>query len=49
MRHVKRLAEPDILVQKKDEWTRKFIASGKKRPNNSKYGHKEIKAALDEP
>jgi len=46
MRHVKRLAEPDILVQKKDEWTRKFIASGKKRPNNSKYGHKEIKAAL---
>ncbi len=46
MRHIKRLSEPNILVRKKNEWTKKFIAGGKKRPDNSKYGHKEIKAAL---
>ena len=32
--------------QKKDEWSTKFIASGKNRPDNSKYGHKEIKETL---
>jgi uncharacterized protein (TIGR02646 family) len=46
MKHIKRLSEPKILVQKKNEWTKKFIASGKKRPDNSKYGHQEIKAIL---
>ena len=46
MRHIQRLAEPDILVRKKDEWTKKFVASGKSRADNSKYGHHEIKTAL---
>lgn len=46
MRHIKRFSEPDILVRKKKEWTKKFVAGDKKRPDSSKYGHKEIKAAL---
>jgi len=46
MRHIKRLSEPDILVRKKNDWTRKFIACGNKRPDNSKYGHNEIKTTL---
>jgi uncharacterized protein (TIGR02646 family) len=46
MRYIKRLLEPKILIQKKNEWTEKFLASGKTRPDNSKYGHKDIKAIL---
>jgi uncharacterized protein (TIGR02646 family) len=46
MKHIKRLPEPNILVRKKNEWTNKFIASDKKRPDDSKYGHHEIKTTL---
>lgn len=46
MRYIKRLEEPEILVSKKAEWTQKFIESGNKRPDNSKYGHKAIKELL---
>jgi uncharacterized protein (TIGR02646 family) len=46
MRYIERKPEPFILNQKKDEWTDKFIISGKIRPENSKYGHKEIKNLL---
>lgn len=46
MIHIERMEEPDILIQKKEEWTHKFIASGKPRPDSSKYGHKDIRNAL---
>ena len=46
MRYLKRLAEPDILIKKKKEWTEKFIISGKKRPDSSKYAHQKIKDTL---
>jgi hypothetical protein len=42
MRHLERLPKPNILSQKEKEWTEKFIASGNTRPDNSKYGHKDI-------
>lgn len=45
--HIDRLPKPDILVRKEMEWTEKFLASDNKRPDNSKYGHKEIKAQLN--
>jgi uncharacterized protein (TIGR02646 family) len=47
MIHLNRLPEPDILTQKKDEWTQKFIKSKKKRPDNSKYAHPKIKELLE--
>lgn len=42
MRHIDRLEEPEILTNKKDEWLQKYLASGKKRPDSSKYGHPKI-------
>jgi hypothetical protein len=42
MRHLERLPKPNILTRKEKEWTDKFIESGKTRPDNSKYGHKDI-------
>ncbi len=47
MRHIERLAEPSILTERKAEWTRRFIESNKPRPDNSKYGHPEIRSYLD--
>jgi uncharacterized protein (TIGR02646 family) len=46
MRYIKRLSKPEILEQKEQEWTDKFLKSGKDRPDNSKYGHDEIKSVL---
>lgn len=46
MRYIGRNPEPAILNQRKAEWTTKFINSGKDRPDNSKYGHPEIKTSL---
>jgi len=46
MRYIDRKPEPAILAQKKAEWTTKFVSSGKDRPDNSKYGHNEIKTLL---
>ncbi|OQX80987.1 MAG: hypothetical protein B6D64_02470 [Bacteroidetes bacterium 4484_276] len=47
MIHINRLPKPDILTRKEKEWTEKFLASDKKRPDNSKYGHKEIRTQLN--
>lgn len=47
MRHLDRLAKPDKLIQKQKEWTDIFIESGKQRPDNNKYGHKDILADLN--
>jgi len=46
MIHIDRIQKPNILARKEKEWTEKFIASGKKRPDNSKYGHPQIKESL---
>ena len=47
MIHIKRFPKPNILVRKEKEWTEKFLASVKKRPDNSKYGHQEIRTQLN--
>lgn len=47
MRHLERLPKPDKLIQKEKEWTETFIESGNLRPDNKKYGHKEILADLN--
>lgn len=47
MIYIERLAKPEILVQKQEEWTDKFMKSGNKRPDNSKYGHKQIRNSLN--
>jgi hypothetical protein len=46
MIYIKRLPKPAILVQKEAEWTENFLNSEKKRPDNSKYAHPEIKQQL---
>lgn len=47
MRHIERLAKPNILIEKEEKWLQKFIESDKKRPPNSQYAHYEIKATLE--
>lgn len=47
MRHIDRLPEPDILREKGSLWLTKYIESGKKRPDSSKYAHPSIKQALE--
>ena len=47
MRHLDRLPEPDILKQKSVQWLATFLASGKKRPDNSKYAHPSIRQTLE--
>ncbi len=47
MRYIERLPKPDILVRKEKEWLKNFLASGKKRPDASKYRHKKILSALN--
>ncbi|MNK77883.1 hypothetical protein D3C87_974980 [compost metagenome] len=46
MRYLQRLPKPDVLIKKGDQWTKSFIASGKDRPDNPKYGHIEIRTQL---
>jgi uncharacterized protein (TIGR02646 family) len=46
MIHLERLPKPDVLAKKEKEWTKKFLASDKPRPDHSKYAHVEIKDAL---
>lgn len=50
MRHIDRLPSPEILAQKHVEWQRKFeeklATHPKARPDNSKYGHKDILNSL---
>lgn len=47
MRHIKRFPKPEILEKKAVEWTNHFVASDKKRPDNSKYAHAEIRTQLN--
>jgi uncharacterized protein (TIGR02646 family) len=47
MRGLTRLPEPQILTTRKNQWTTSFLASGKKRPDSSKYAHSEIKIQLN--
>jgi uncharacterized protein (TIGR02646 family) len=47
MRALKRLAKPQILVDKEKEWTDSFLNSGKNRPDSNKYGNAAIKRELN--
>lgn len=51
MRHIERLPIPQILANKHDEWQAKYeeklAANPKARPDGSKYGHKDIRDALN--
>jgi hypothetical protein len=46
MIYLVRLQKPTILVEKEKNWTESFITSGKVRPDNTKYGHLEIRTQL---
>ena len=48
MRFIERLNKPLILEQKEAEWTAVFLENqDKKRPDGSKYGHKQIREQLN--
>jgi uncharacterized protein (TIGR02646 family) len=47
MRSLERLPEPQILTEKKEIWKENLIASGKKRPDSSKYGHNSVRIQLN--
>ncbi|KGK29177.1 MULTISPECIES: HNH endonuclease [unclassified Cellulophaga] len=47
MRGLQRLPEPQILIDRKVTWLSNFLASGKKRPDSSKYAHNSIKIQLN--
>jgi HNH endonuclease len=46
MRGLIRLTKPQILIDREDKWKDDFIASGKARPDSSKYGHESIRIEL---
>lgn len=46
MRNLSRLEKPNILQKKDIIWTQEFENSEKTRPDNSKYGHIEIRNEL---
>ena len=50
MRHIPRLAKPEILIEKEKEWQEKYEAklleNPHARPDHSKYAHKQIKDRL---
>ena len=47
MRHIERLPKPAILEEKSERWRDAFINSEKKRPDNSKYAHRQIRDSLN--
>lgn len=47
MRGLTRLPEPQILIDRKANWLADFLASGKKRPDSSKYAHDMVKTQLN--
>lgn len=51
MTHVDRLPIPQILADKQEDWQSKYeqklILNPKARPDNSKYGHKDIRDRLN--
>lgn len=46
MRHLARLDKPQILIDKQNDWTEKFIDSGKDRPVGNQYNHISVKEKL---
>jgi hypothetical protein len=46
MRGLIRISKPQILIDREDKWKDDFIASGKVRPDSSKYGHDKIRIEL---
>ncbi len=42
MRHIERLAKPQILAEKGAVWLEKFLISGAKRPPSKQYAHPQI-------
>jgi len=46
MRHINKGCEPEYLTKHKDKWLEAFLASGKPRPDSSKYAHPKIKDVL---
>lgn len=47
MRGITRLPEPQILIDRKVNWLNDLLASGKIRPDSSKYAHIQIKTQLN--
>jgi uncharacterized protein (TIGR02646 family) len=47
MRGLTRLPEPQILIDRKINWLDDLLASGKARPDSSKYAHIQIKTQLN--
>ena len=47
MRFLQRLAKPSILEEKEEIWRKNFVDSSKKRPDNSKYAHAQIRDTLN--
>ena len=47
MRGLQRLPEPQILIDRKVTWLSKLVASGKTRPDSSKYAHESVKIQLN--
>ena len=47
MRYIERIAKPKILEQKADTWRDAFVASDRKRPDNNKYAHRQVRDSLN--
>ncbi|MFP4092075.1 MAG: HNH endonuclease [Cyclobacteriaceae bacterium] len=47
MRSLHRLPKPGILEEKEETWRESFVNSDKKRPDNNKYAHLQIRNTLN--
>ena len=47
MRHIERLPRPAILEERSEQWRDAFVNSEKRRPDNSKYAHPQIRESLN--
>ena len=47
MRYIERIAKPEILERKADTWRDAFVGSDKKRPDNNKYAHRQVRESLN--
>ena len=47
MRYIERLSKPSILEERADEWRSSFVDSDKKRPDHSKYAHRQVRDSLN--
>lgn len=46
MRHIDRSSEPPVLIRNKHRWLSEYLVSGERRPDSSKYAHREIRDYL---